>query len=112
MVNNVISFFENEKNRNLISALLKNGVTIVEEEVVTEGIFVGYNVVFTGSLSKYKRSQAQQLVIERGGKCADTVSKAVNLVVVGLDAGSKLEKAKKLGIKIMTEEEFANLING
>ena len=111
MVSNVISFFENEKNRNLISALLKNGVTIVEEEVVTEGIFVGYNVVFTGALSKYKRSQAQQLVIERGGKCADTVSKAVNLVVVGADAGSKLEKAKKLGIKVITEEEFSAIIS-
>ncbi|MBQ9114622.1 MAG: NAD-dependent DNA ligase LigA, partial [Clostridia bacterium] len=61
MVNNVISYFENEKNRALISALLNNGVTIVEEDVVTEGVFVGYNVVFTGSLSKYKRSVAQQL---------------------------------------------------
>lgn len=110
MVNNVISYFENEKNRALISALLKNGVTIVEEDVVTEGVFVGYNVVFTGSLSKYKRSVAQQLVIERGGKCADTVSKSVNLVVVGADAGSKLEKAKKLGIKVITEEEFSEII--
>ncbi len=111
MVNNVIGFFENEKNRSLISALLKNGVTIVEEEIVTEGIFVGYNVVFTGALSKYKRSQAQQLVIERGGKCADTVSKAVNLVVVGADAGSKLEKAKKLGIQVISEEEFSSIIS-
>ncbi|MBQ8178194.1 MAG: NAD-dependent DNA ligase LigA [Clostridia bacterium] len=110
MVNNVISYFENEKNRELISALLKNGVTIVEEEVVTEGVFVGYNVVFTGSLSKYKRSAAQQMVIERGGKCADTVSKNVNLVVVGADAGSKLEKAKKLGIRVITEEEFSEII--
>ncbi|MBR3685145.1 MAG: NAD-dependent DNA ligase LigA, partial [Clostridia bacterium] len=111
MVNNVISYFENEKNRALISALLKNGVTIVEEDVVTEGVFVGYNVVFTGSLSKYKRSVAQQLVIERGGKCADTVSKSVNLVVVGADAGSKLEKAKKLGIRVITEEEFSEIVD-
>ena len=110
MVNNVISFFDDEKNKALIASLLKNGVTIVEEEVVTEGIFVGYNVVFTGALNKYKRSQAQQIVIERGGKCADTVSKSVNLVVAGADAGSKLEKAKKLGIKVITEDEFAEMI--
>lgn len=110
MVNNVISFFDDEKNKALIASLLKNGVTIMEEEVVTEGIFVGYNVVFTGALNKYKRSQAQQIVIERGGKCADTVSKSVNLVVAGADAGSKLEKAKKLGIKVITEDEFAEMI--
>ena len=90
---------------------MKNGVTVEQEEVVTEGIFVGYNVVFTGALTKYKRSQAQQIVIERGGKCADTVSKNVNLVVVGADAGSKLEKAKKLGIRVITEEEFAEMVN-
>ena len=110
MVNNVVSFFDDDKNKNLISSLIKNGVTIIEEEVVTEGIFVGYNVVFTGALTKYKRAQAQQIVIERGGKCADTVSKSVNLVVAGADAGSKLEKAKKLGIKVITEEEFAEMI--
>ncbi|MBO5773611.1 MAG: NAD-dependent DNA ligase LigA [Clostridia bacterium] len=110
MVSNVVSFFDDQKNKNLISALLKNGVTIIEEEVVTEGIFVGYNVVFTGALSKYKRSQAQQIVIDRGGKCSDTVSKSVNLVVAGADAGSKLEKAKKLGINIITEDEFAEML--
>ncbi|MBQ9114623.1 MAG: hypothetical protein IJY07_01675 [Clostridia bacterium] len=48
--------------------------------------------------------------MERGGKCADTVSKSVNLVVVGADAGSKLEKAKKLGIRVITEEEFSEII--
>ena len=111
MVNNGISFFEDEKNRILISELIKNGVTIEQEEVVTEGIFVGYNIVFTGSLSQYKRSQAQQLVIDTGGKCADSISKNVNLVVVGADAGSKLEKAKKLGIRVITEEEFAEMVN-
>lgn len=111
MVNNVVSYFEDKKNRSLIDALLKNGVNIVEEEVVSEGIFLGYNVVFTGSLAKYKRSQAQQLVVERGGKCSDSVSKSVNLVVVGSDAGSKLEKAKKLGIKVITEDEFSEVIS-
>ena len=111
MVNNVVSFFEEEKNVELIKALLKNGITIEKEEVVTEGIFVGYNVVFTGSLSQYKRSQAQQIVIDNGGTCADSVSKNVNLVVVGADAGSKLEKAKKLGIRVITEEEFAEMVS-
>lgn len=110
MVNNVVEFFADENNIALINALLNSGVKIVEEEIVKEGIFVGYNVVFTGALTKYKRSAAQQIVISEGGKCADTVSKNVNLVVVGADAGSKLEKAKKLGIKVITEEEFAEMV--
>ena len=110
MADNVYNFFADEANRNLISALLANGVTIIEEEVATEGVFVGYNVVFTGSLTKYKRSVAQAIVAQNGGKTSDSVSKSVNLVVAGEDAGSKLEKAKKLNIKIITEEEFAAML--
>ncbi len=110
MADNVYNFFADETNRNLISALLANGVTIIEEEVATEGVFVGYNVVFTGSLTKYKRSAAQAIVAQNGGKTSDSVSKSVNLVVAGEDAGSKLEKAKKLNIKIITEDEFAAML--
>ena len=110
MADNVYNFFADEANRNLISALLANGVTIIEEEVATEGVFVGYNVVFTGSLTKYKRSAAQAIVVQNGGKTSDSVSKSVNLVVAGEDAGSKLEKAKKLNIKIITEDEFAAML--
>ncbi|MBO5775970.1 MAG: NAD-dependent DNA ligase LigA [Clostridia bacterium] len=110
MADNVYNFFADEANRDLIDALLKNGVTIIEEEVATEGVFVGYNVVFTGSLTKYKRSAAQALVAQNGGKTSDSVSKSVNLVVAGEDAGSKLEKAKKLNIKIISEEEFAEML--
>lgn len=110
MADNVYNFFADEANCNLISALLANGVTIIEEEVATEGVFVGYNVVFTGSLTKYKRSAAQAIVVQNGGKTSDSVSKSVNLVVAGEDAGSKLEKAKKLNIKIITEDEFAAML--
>ena len=110
MADNVYNFFADEANRNLISALLANGVTIIEEEVATEGVFAGYNVVFTGSLTKYKRSEAQAIVAQNGGKTSDSVSKSVNLVVAGEDAGSKLEKAKKLNIKIITEDEFAAML--
>ena len=110
MADNVYNFFADEANRNLISALLANGVTIIEEEVATEGVFAGYNVVFTGSLTKYKRSAAQAIVAQNGGKTSDSVSKSVNLVVAGEDAGSKLEKAKKLNIKIITEDEFAAML--
>lgn len=68
------------------------------------------NAVLTGSLKTLKRSQAEAMIKEKGGKVASSVSKSVNLVIVGEDAGSKLEKAKKLGIKIITEDEFLELV--
>ena len=67
-------------------------------------------VVLTGSLVNYKRSQAQKLIEDNGGEVAASVSKDVNLVVVGADAGSKLEKAQKLGIKTINEEEFMEML--
>ena len=67
-------------------------------------------VVLTGSLVNYKRSQSQKLIEDNGGEVAASVSKDVNLVVVGADAGSKLDKAKKLGIKTITEEEFIEML--
>ena len=67
-------------------------------------------VVLTGSLVNYKRSQAQKLIEDNGGEVAASVSKDVNLVVVGADAGSKLEKAQKLGIKTINEEEFMDML--
>ena len=72
----------------------------------------GYVVVLTGSLPTLKRSQAKQLIEDHGGKTADSVSKAVNLVVAGEDAGSKLDKATKLGIKIIDEAQLLSMIDG
>jgi DNA ligase (NAD+) len=76
----------------------------------TEGIFLGESVVLTGTLSKYKRSEAQKLIEERGGVCQSSVTAKTTMVLAGEEAGSKLEKAKKLGIKIIDEEEFNRLL--
>ena len=65
----------------------------------------------TGSLSRFKRSEAQKLIVRLGGAVADSVSSRVNLVVVGSDAGSKLQKAVKLGIEIMDEEKFSEIVD-
>ena len=105
MAESVVSFFANEEKNNSIDLLLSKGVTIIEEEK-KEGIFSGKNVVLTGSLISYKRSKAGELIAERGGKVSDSVSKSVNLVIVGADAGSKKAKAEKLGIEIWDEERF------
>lgn len=112
LADNIIAFFNDQKNSQLVDELIKNcGITILQEKVF-EGAFNGLTVVLTGSLEKYKRSEAQKLIVENGGEVADSISKSVNLVVVGEDAGSKLEKAKKLGLKIVNESEFIKMLNG
>lgn len=105
LADNVVSFFADEENAREIDELLSRGLDITVEEA-KEGIFSGRVVVLTGSLSSYKRSKAAELIVERGGKTSDTVSKAVNLVIAGEEAGSKLDKAKKLGVEIWDEARF------
>ena len=112
MAENVVNFFKDEKNARLVDNLLSHIEIEAEEEPVTEGIFSGYTVVFTGVLTNYKRSEAQKLVTERGGKTADNINSSVNLVVAGEEAGSKLAKAQKLNIKIISEAEFIQMLNG
>ncbi len=109
MAESVVNYFSDEHNREIIEKLLQAGITFKEVEEKS-GIFSGKVVVLTGSLS-IKRSEASEFIIENGGKVSDTVSKSVNLVIVGEDAGSKLDKAKKLGIEIWGEQEFLRNIN-
>ena len=75
-----------------------------------QGVLTGKVVVLTGSLPTLKRSQAKELIEANGGQCADSISKAVNLVVAGEDAGSKLQKAQKLGIEIIDEATLFSII--
>ena len=70
----------------------------------------GKTFVFTGGLNGYSRDQAKQLVERQGGQVSSSVSKKTSYVVAGVDPGSKLEQAKKLGVKILTEEEFTDLL--
>ena len=107
----VVAFWQNPRNAEDVALLLSQGVTIRVKEK-KEGAFSGKKVVLTGSLKKYPRSEAKKLIEERGGEVADSVSKTVNLVVAGEEAGSKLAKAQKLGIEIIDEQQFEKLING
>ena len=103
-------YFKDEYNLLELQALAEVGVTPVWSEEKTEGVFLGQSVVLTGSLSGYKRSEAQKLIEARGGVCQSSVTAKTTLVLAGEDAGSKLEKAKKLGIKIIDEQEFERLL--
>ena len=73
-------------------------------------MFAGQNVVLTGTLSRFKRSEAQKLIEEQGGINQSAVTSKTTLVIAGESAGSKLDKAKDLGIRIIGEEEFLKIL--
>lgn len=102
----IFDYFRSEKNKNEIEKLLCAGVKITEQTEVKSGSFSGEKVVLTGSLTSYTRSEAGKLVEERGGEIQSSVTKTTTLVIAGEAAGSKLDKAKKLGITVIGEEEF------
>lgn len=105
----VIDFFSDDRSKNELEKLIAVGFTFPEKEKKS-GAFEGICAVLTGSLERFKRNAAKKLIENAGGEVADSVSARVNLVIAGQDAGSKLKKAEKLGIKVITEEEFLNLL--
>jgi len=109
----VYDFFHNKNNLHLLQQLEKLGVQLKNEkkELVTGGNLSGQTFIFTGTLAKLKRSEAEAMVEKNGGSIVSGVSSKLNYLVVGEDAGSKLEKAKKLAtVKIITEEEFLKML--
>ena len=109
LANNVVEFFRDSNNVDFVGRLLKSGITFEEAEQKS-GVFSGMKVVLTGSLPTYKRGEATKLIEDNGGEVAASVSKTVNLVLAGEDAGSKLEKAQKLNIKIIDEQQFKQML--
>ena len=109
MAKNVIAFWNDPMRAAEVDRLIAAGITFEQKERV-EGAFSGKKVVLTGSLARFTRSEAKKLIEERGGEVADGVSAKVNLVIAGEAAGSKLEKAKKLGIEIIDEQKFVEML--
>jgi len=106
----IYKFFRDERNLKFIEKLMKVGVKIVEEKKPEKQPLKGLVFVFTGGLDSMTREEAKKKVKELGGEVTESVSKRVSYVVVGKEPGSKLEKAKKLGIKTITEKEFLELL--
>lgn len=106
----VVRFFNEKHNRDIIRRLKEAGVTMSAPMTRRKGKLSGMTFVLTGTLPTYTREQAKQLIEEHGGKVASGVSKNVTHVLAGEEPGSKLDKAKKLGIPIITEEEFNRMI--
>ncbi|MDR2351107.1 MAG: NAD-dependent DNA ligase LigA [Endomicrobium sp.] len=105
-------FFENATTRHVIEDLVLSGVNMTEPETSKKGSqFEGRAFVLTGELEKYSRENAAEIIKSLGGKVTSSVSKKTDYVLAGANAGSKLEKAKELDIKIIDEAEFEKLIN-
>ena len=107
---NILEYFDNNKNIELIEKLFNAGVKPYYEQVKKEGVFTNEKFVLTGTLESYKRSEASKIIENLGGEVLSAVTKETTVVLAGESAGSKMDKAKALGIKIMSEEEFKNII--
>lgn len=104
-------WFAQDANRDLLRRLAEAGVRMDHEASATaDPRFAGKTFVFTGSLVTMTRDQAQELVVQRGGKAAGSVSRKTDYVVAGADAGSKLDKARDLGVPVLTEEAFREML--
>ena len=107
----IVEFFSEAANRQLVKKLNKVGVhPTAEKREVKSDKFVGKSFVFTGGLANRSREEAAELVQQHGGKISGSVSKKTDYVVVGTDPGSKYDKAKELGVTILTELEYEKLI--
>jgi len=104
--------FDNQAARKLIDRLREAGVNMKQPKrhVSARRPLAGKTLVVTGTLEKYSRKEIQDLIVELGGKAAGSVSRNTDYLICGADPGSKLEKAKELGVKVLTEKEFDKLI--
>ena len=108
----IVAFFSYPENAEMIDRLLKTGVTPEAVAGPAAGALTGQTVVVTGTLTRYSRSEIEQLIRDQGGSAASSVSKKTSFVVAGEKAGSKLDKARQLGIPVLTEEEFEQRLKG
>ncbi len=112
VAHSVYEYFHDPKELEEINRLVKNGLVIETKKVAhnVDHPFYGKTIVLTGTLESMGRTKAKELIQELGGHPSESVSKNTDFVVVGTEAGSKLEKAKKFGVKILDEKEFLQIM--
>ena len=110
MAESVVEFFSSDSTKELIEKLKEAGVNMKSTNVVEDTRFSGMTFVLTGTLPTLKRAEASKIIESFGGKTSSSVSKKTTYVLAGEEAGSKLDKANKLGVQIISEEEFKEMI--
>ena len=106
----IVSWFRNDQSRHMIERLREAGVNFNCEIEITDRRFAGKTFVLTGALTRFTREEATERIELLGGKASGSVSKKTDYVIAGENAGSKLRKANELGIPVLTEEEFLEML--
>ena len=110
MAVSIVNFFADTSNQRIVQVCMDSGIQFAEVEQIQESKFLGKTFVFTGSLEKFSRKDAQSMVEKLGARASTSISTKTDFLIAGPGAGSKLKKAEELNITIMTEDEFLNLI--
>ncbi|MBU0990121.1 MAG: NAD-dependent DNA ligase LigA, partial [Proteobacteria bacterium] len=106
----IVTYFEDAHNRDHISRLLQTGIELEAISSSSPSPVAGKTFVMSGTLSSMKRSEAKEIVTQRGGRIASSVGSSTDYLVVGDSPGSKLRKARDLGVIILNEDEFLKLL--
>ncbi len=107
----VVDYFKSENVLEIVRRLQEKGVNMVYTSTVESDVLKGKTIVVTGTLPSLSRDEAEKLITDNGGKAASSVSKKTSFVLAGEKAGSKLEKANRLGIPVISQEQFLEMIN-
>ena len=110
MARGIFDFFQDQENISDINKLFERGVNIVYDNAVSGEKFKGLKFVLTGTLENFSRLDAQKLIESEGGECSSSVSKNTDYVLAGESAGSKLDKATALGVKVISEQQFLDML--
>ena len=110
MADSVVEFFSLEQTKHMIDELKNAGLNMESQREIKDNRFEGMTFVLTGTLTNFTRNEAQEIIESYGGKAASSVSKKTTYVLAGEAAGSKLQKATDLGVTIINEEQFAEMI--
>lgn len=110
IADNILEYFQDEENLKEINRLFSAGITINESNLVIGEKLKGLTFVLTGALPNYTRPEMSEIIEKNGGKVASSVSKNTSFVLAGEEAGSKLDKAKSLGVKVISEEEMLKML--
>ncbi|MGH9547828.1 MAG: helix-hairpin-helix domain-containing protein, partial [Terriglobales bacterium] len=106
----IVEFFQEPKNRALVEQLREAGLTLTGKKKQRGTALAGKTFVLTGTLPHLTRDEAKKMIEDAGGRVSGSVSKKTDFVVAGDEAGSKLDKAKELGVKVISEKEMQGLV--
>jgi DNA ligase (NAD+) len=106
----IVEFFSIAANRKLVERLRESGLTLTGQKKQRGTKLAGKTFVLTGTLAHFTRDEAKRMIEDAGGKVSGSVSKNTDYVVAGADAGSKLDKAKDIGVRVVDEEEMEKLV--